>query len=78
MFPEQRTGDPSKPTVGSSTRMLAWAPGFAPHELQAEGCGQERELGGGACLAHLLYKPDDAGTLFLAEGHGARQAVELP
>lgn len=32
----------------------------------------------GDCLAHLLYEPDDAGALFLAEGHGAGQAVELP
>lgn len=29
-------------------------------------------------LAYLLYQPDDAGTLLLAEGHGTRQAVELP
>lgn len=31
----------------------------------------------GICLAHLLYKPYNAGTLFLAEGHGTRQAIEL-
>lgn len=29
-------------------------------------------------MAHLLYEPDDAGALLLAEGHGAGQAVELP
>lgn len=79
MLPEKMTGDTRKANAGS---LLQATQQECSRELLAllfVSCRQRGEYWRGDMPGlYLLYKPDDAGTLFLAEGHGAGQAVELP
>lgn len=74
VLPEQRTGNMSEANAGSFHKNAH----MSSQLCSLWAAGRWVSVREGMCQAYLFYEPDDAGTLLLAEGHRARQAVELP